>query len=311
MEAGAMPRTIKLGTIFVALVMTGACANDGRPRFISDRGVTKEVDEAQALAPEKDGWLLQFKLAAADARPFTSGPTPSLKKNDPAQQHIFLQAGFALINARCNEYILSKSDNQRQVNVWRDTFAPITALLTGAIALLGRGDETNNDALTALSLGTSAAAAGFRIYEQRFLFGAENVNSVRILILDALNDNATKAGELSKGELTYSQAVIHLLNNQAVCSPGHILQLVSKAIATGDVTSSTSDTEKTKKVPLDTASDNDRSNALLDQLKKDKVLTEAQISASKAKLTAAPPPITPPSTSTGFEMVTTTVKDKQ
>jgi len=104
-----------------------------------------------------------------------------------------MDAGFALIQARCNAYILAKADNQRQVNVWRDTFAPITALLTGAVALIAKGDQTNNDALTIFSLGTSAATAGFRIYEQRFLFSAENVNSVRLLVLKALSDNASEA----------------------------------------------------------------------------------------------------------------------
>jgi len=306
-----MLNTLKPGVIALVLLGVGACANDERPRFISDRGVTQEVNMANGMNPNGDGLLYQFKLAADAARPFTVGQNPTLKTNEPAKQRAFMDAGFALIQARCNEYILSKADNQRQVNVWRDTFAPVTALLTGAVALLGKGDETNNDALTALSLGTSAASAGFRIYEQRFLFGAENVNSVRLLILKALSDNASQASTTTNEKLTYSQSVVHLINNQAVCSPGHILQLVSEAIEAGEVVSKKSDNPNP--TPVETAAEAElrQAKAVIEQLKKDKVVTPAQVVASEQKVVAAepapPPPVTTPSE--GLEIVTTKVQN--
>ncbi|KQN25338.1 hypothetical protein ASE86_03595 [Sphingomonas sp. Leaf33] len=228
-----------------------------------------------------------------------------------------MDAGFALIQARCNRYILAKADNQRRVNVWRDTFAPITALLTGAVALIGSGDDTSNDALTALSLGTSAASAGFRIYEQRYLFGAENVNSVRLLILTALADNASKASKTDDAKLTYSQSVTHLINNQAICSPGHILQLVSEAIEAGKVVSIKSDTGTSPATAPATLTPADKAQAelaevrgILLQLKQNNLVTDAQIAAAKAKvvpppaLVPAPPAATP---SRSLEIVTTRV----
>ena len=303
-----MHMSFKTIGLVATISMLSGCANDGRPTFISDRGVTKEVIDANGVSPMGDGLLFQFKLAAAEASPFTSGPTIALKPNDPVKQRAFMDAGFALIQARCNIYILSKADNQRRVNVWRDTFAPITALLTGAVALIGKGDDTSNDALTTLSLGTIAASAGFRIYEQRYLFGAENVNSVRLLILKALADNALEASKTADTKLTYSQSVTHLLNNQAVCSPGHILQLVSEAIEAGEVESTTSDTPSP--APTETAAEKElrEVKSVLEQLKLDKAITDQQITAAKAKVTVTPPVAAAPSK--GLEMVTTRVQNR-
>ncbi|MCI1756554.1 MAG: hypothetical protein LKM31_12660 [Sphingobium sp.] len=302
-----MSRLFGVSSLCVATLITSACTNNsGRPQFISDGGVSKEVNAASGVSPIGDGLLFQFKLAAEEAKPFTAGPNASLKANDPKKQRAFMEAGFALIQARCNKYILSKSDSQRRVNVWRDTFAPITALLTGAVALIGKGDDTSNDALTALSLGTSAASAGFRIYEQRYLFGAENVDSVRRLIQNALVGNAAEASKTKDEKLTYSQSVTHLINNQAVCSPGHILHLVSAAIKTGDVVSMKSDTPPASEA---TKSEEELKElkALLEQLKTDKAITDQQISVAKAKMQSGQPPAPPPSL--GLEIVTTDVRN--
>lgn len=302
-----MSRLLRTTSLLVAILATSACArNDGRPSFISDSGVAQEVVNANGASPRSDGLLFQFKLAAEEARPFTAGPNPTLKANDPVKQRAFMDAGFSLIQARCNKYILAKSDNQRRVNVWRDTFAPVTALLTGAVALIGKGDDTNNDVLTALSLGTSAASAGFRIYEQRYLFGAENVNSVRLLIQKALADNALEASKTVDAKLTYSQTVTHLINNQAVCSPGHILQLVSAAIKAGDVVSTKSDTLASPETK--TEAELNELKGLIEQLKADKALTDQQISAAKAKVKGSQPP--PPPPPPGLEIVTTDVRSR-
>ncbi|MFD1107428.1 hypothetical protein [Sphingobium olei] len=223
--------------------------------------MSKEVVDAKGDEPTGDGLLYQFKLAAAAAKPTVA--SGQLSVPDTARQRAFMEAGFALILARCNGYILAKADRQRGVNVTRDAFAPITALATGIVALVSSGESVDSDVLTALSLGTTAASAGFRIYEQRFLFGAENVNSVRRLVLKALTDNADEAlrktdevakqiaAEKARGgaqqnreALSYSQAVIYLINNQSICSPGHILELVNGAISAGKIESISSTDSK-------------------------------------------------------------------
>ncbi|WP_156347015.1 hypothetical protein [Sphingomonas sp. Leaf33] len=61
------------------LLAVGACSNDARPQFISDTGITREVDAADGTSPYSDGLLYQFKLAALEARPFTTGTPPTLK----------------------------------------------------------------------------------------------------------------------------------------------------------------------------------------------------------------------------------------
>ncbi len=297
-----------LSVSLVALLLC-ACGTGGRPAFISDRGVSQEVANANGTDPNGDGLLYQFKLAAIAAKPYSSAN--QLVTNDPVKQRAFMDAGFALIYARCNSYILAKSDNQRTVNVWRDTFAPITALLTGALALTSSGEDTNKDLLTALSLGTSAATAGFRIYEQRYLFGAENVNSVRRLILKALNDNAIEASKTENSKMTYSQAVVHLVNNQSVCSPGHILELVNGAIKTGEVVSIKSDdsgADKPATPPSKAEAERDALAALVEQLKKDQVVSDQAIANAKAAIAAGQPaPAATPTPGPGLETVTTKI----
>lgn len=306
----------RIALCLLVTTTTCACSSDGRPRFISDVGISEEVNGARALPAKSDGLLFQFKLAAEEARPYVLVPSAKLINNDPVKQRAFMEAGFALIQARCNSYILSKADNQRQVNVWRDTFAPVTALLTGALALISKGGGDSNDALTIFSLGTSGASAGFRIYEQRFLFGAENVNSVRLLVLKALIDNSITASKTLDKNLTYSQSVIHLINNQAVCSPAHILQLVSAAIEAGKVESKKSDV--TAEVVTDTKADEElkQTKAVISQLKQDKGITDQDIDTARVAVaknlpsSPAPSSIASAPQSSGLEIVTTRVVDR-
>ena len=65
---------------------------------------------------------------------------------------------------------------------------------------------SDSDILTALALATTSANSGFKIYEARFLFSAENVNSVRHLILDALVSHSNSAMHMADADLNFGQA---------------------------------------------------------------------------------------------------------
>lgn len=212
----------------LAALSLGACASDGRPRLISK-------DETRTSRQFPDGAYLdlykQFQMAAAAAKPTDLDNQPSKEK-----QLRFMEIGFELINLSCNTYIEGKVNRQRTINVWRDAFAPITALATGIIALTDKGDTIDHDALTALALFTSVTSSGFEIYEQRYLFGAKNVDNVRRLVLRAQLTHAQEAIAFDKDTITYWKAVRRLAENQMVCSPGSILEMVSKAIETGEIT---------------------------------------------------------------------------
>jgi len=178
--------------------------------------------------------------------------------------------------------MLAKSDSQRQLTLWRDLMGPVTTLATGVVTLASKGDEVDNDLVTALGLATGITGAVFTSYETRFLFGAKNVNSVRKLVLEAVNSNAKVALTTTGDKLDYIQVVTHLLNNQAVCSPGNILELVTTAI----------DDSKVESLKNGESADKSKDNAqadpaVLQQLLKDNVLTQAQVDAAKAKLSGA------------------------
>lgn len=210
----------------LAAIVSG-CAADSRPKVISTKGdplIAQRNDE-------QDGLYRQFRQAAQAAYPQNIDHPPG-----PDVQRRFMRTGFELINVTCNAYLEGKADRQRTLNVLRDAFAPITTLATGAIAIAHKGETIDSDGLAALAILTSAANSSFEIYEQRYLFGAKNVDNVRRLVLDAQIKHANAALSVEDGNLTYGFAVQYLVQNQMTCSPGSVLDLVSQAIEAGKVT---------------------------------------------------------------------------
>ena len=290
-------RNVKIAILIIASTLS-ACTGPNHPDIISASGVDKSV-----IAADKTelGLMYQFKKTSEAAI-----PTGGVGDPGPIAQRLFMRAGFALTYAKCNEYIQGKSRNQRRVNVWRDTIAPITALATGVIALADSGETINNDVLAALSLTTNAANSGFKIYEERYLFGAENVNSVRRLVLAALTADSAQALETSDAKLTYGQSVIHLINNQAICSPSNILEMVSDAIDQSKPSSKPGDNQRQSGSDTKTESISEVAELkkLIDRLQREGKITAAEITQVNAILAterAAPPP------DAGFDTVQTRV----
>lgn len=168
-----------------------------------------------------------LKYAESDVIPASGNGPPTSDQEKLAK---FRDAGFALIDNACQFYITSKTDQQRSVNTWRDSFAPITALVAGAIPLVVSGGNVDKDIVRGLSLATATASSGLDIYEQRYLFGVKNVEGVRSLVIDALNTHATKARNLDAGKLTYGKAVFRITEHQVICSPSAISNLVAESI---------------------------------------------------------------------------------
>jgi hypothetical protein len=190
----------------------------------------------------------------------------------------FMQTGFTLVHLGCNAYIEQKADRQRSISVARDSFAPLTALVTGIIGLANDGD-TDSDYLTALALATSAISAGFDIYEERFLFGAQNVNEVRTLILKNQLAHADQAMTEVRANPSYNQAIIHLLRNQMTCSPAEILEKVNEAIKAGSITARTTNAASSEVDETATEADAAvaRFDRLVERLAEDEMLTEDQL----------------------------------
>ena len=145
----------------------------------------------------------------------------------------FLASGFALVYANCDHYFQAAGHSQTGTRFVRDTIAPVVALLTGIISLRNFDSGNEERLLTGLSLWSSTTTAAFDIYERNFLFGAENIDSVRELILNALTTHSDRA--FATDPDTFEAAAIQIIDNQNICTPPHILRLVREAIRNGTV----------------------------------------------------------------------------
>ena len=151
-----------------------------------------------------------------------------------AQLQAFMRSGFALTYANCNSYFTRQGQHQTSARVGRDLMAPFVTLITGVIALdTFKHPEERDNLLSALSLGAAFATSGLDSYEEHFLFGAENIDAVRDLTEKALAKHASETLKLETG--SFGQAVVHIIDNQTVCTPAHILALTREAIAEGRV----------------------------------------------------------------------------
>lgn len=286
---------------FIALACLGlsACSGTiGRPRVLNSNG--EAIVREEVPLPTKKGEYHRSRYQrATDEMPLTGLQKKFVSKYfelnradrlpaSPDELREFMRAGFAIVHFGCNAYIEGKSDRQRGSNVIRDTLAPLSALAGGIIGL-AEGETTDSDYLTALSLATSAASSGFKIYEERFLFGADNVNSVRRLVLKAQMEHANLALEDIEKSPRYDQAMIHLLNNQMKCSPGEILQMVNSAIKNGDVVPSTE-----RQTREDLQKTINLQNAILTKLQQDGVISAAQLDALEKVLEQSANPTTVP-----------------
>lgn len=112
-------------------------------------------------------------------------------------------------------------------------------------------NAVSTDALAGIAIGTAAINSALDIYDERFLFGADNVFAVRQLTYQALATHASAAmfgtneNNPSRVPLTISfeQAAMHLIENQAICTPGSILEISRDAIGDADVRPIVSDAD--------------------------------------------------------------------
>ncbi|MEM1133123.1 MAG: hypothetical protein AAGH53_09310 [Pseudomonadota bacterium] len=145
-----------------------------------------------------------------------------------------LQTGFTLVSVRCNDYFAAKGGGQTGVRTARSLIAPLVAVLTGIIALRDFNDaDQQQDFLEIVTLASTGTFAALAIYEEQFLFGAENIDAVRELTADGLSTHRTEV--LKKSQINFDVAVRQLIDHQMICTPANILELTKAAIKAGDV----------------------------------------------------------------------------
>ncbi|MGD2133384.1 MAG: hypothetical protein PVI23_11365 [Maricaulaceae bacterium] len=140
-----------------------------------------------------------------------------------------LRDGFALVYANCSDYFDSAGRAQSWVITARDIIEVASTLGTGAVAL-GNGDD---DTVAAIAFGANTAYTGLDVYTRNYLFGAENIDAVRSLVLRAVATH--RDAVLAQNPTAYGDVTQALFDNQTICSPRRIASLTRAAIEAGTV----------------------------------------------------------------------------
>ncbi|HEX8483095.1 MAG TPA: hypothetical protein VF650_14455 [Allosphingosinicella sp.] len=198
-----------------AALPLSACAGiQGPPQVISQTGVL----------PQPVGGTWEERFAAAAQVAFSDNSTDADRK-------LFLRSGTMLVYTRCSDFFQRMGRNQGRSRVTRDYIAPVVTLLTGIVSLhdFGIDSDKEQNILEALTLGSSFATSALDIHDRHFLFGADNIDSVREMTLNSLSKHRVTVMERDLDSL--DDAVEHLVDNQTICTPPHILRLARQAIA--------------------------------------------------------------------------------
>lgn len=218
----------------IALVSLEGCGNSlygaERPFQAGMMGGFKSCD---AFADErtKDPGILQSRFVAAAC-------ASSLQSNDDNLARTMLETSFSLTNARCTDYFAEKAGSQTSLNIARSIVAPAITLLTGVLSIVNFKNDLNGarraDWEKGLSLASAASLAGLTIWEENFLFSAENIDDVRSLTNQAMAEYRISVLKLTNH--TFDTNVNYVLQYHMICTPGKIKGLVKQAIKDKRVT---------------------------------------------------------------------------
>lgn len=150
--------------------------------------------------------------------------------------------GVGVVRANCSDFFKNRGENQKWIGFTRDIVAAGGTLATGVLAITG----ATTLALSIVSLSTAGIYSGLDVYQKNFLFGSDNIESVRTLILNSLSAHTDKVLSDSK-PWTFQNAAGAILDNQEICKPASILALVREAIKAGkpDAKPANSETQPT------------------------------------------------------------------
>lgn len=217
--------------LLAATVLLGGCYSFRGPEPVLQKaGVVLRDSEG----PREGEFFQRFRLAAQRASgcqliPPQPAPAGLQCAAVPSDQHDalmrdYMRAGFLLALIECDHYFAHMGRNQGRSRILRDAIAPIAALITGFVAL--RGNTAGG--IPELTLATAATTSTLDIFDQRFLFGSDNITAVRRLVFRALDAHSTAA--LAATSLNFEQASGQILAYQHICTPPEILTLTRQSI---------------------------------------------------------------------------------
>lgn len=238
----------KLGTSLVSMsVLLSACSGMGPQPVLTRTGVV-DADVRQGLLTS--GPIYNFVQSELAARPYSTvqssgGRIARARRlpDRPEKIRDMLDSGFAAVYASCDDFFRSSGRDQTRLLVLRDIIVALSSLAGGAIAVIDGNNESggagNENLIAGLAFGSTTALTGIDIYTQRYLFGAENIDAVRELTMRALETHRNAVLFPTEQGVTaptsYDRVLVHLMDNQAKCSPRAISRLSRDAIAAGQL----------------------------------------------------------------------------
>lgn len=200
-------------SLLVAIIALEGCGT-------TTQGPVRIVTSEGAVGSTVTGWTTKFVEAET-----ASQATPE----DTTKAALMLNRGFSLVKANCSSFFDSAGNTQRWIIFARDTVAAVGTLATAVMALHHAG----GNAVANVAFATGATVTGLDLYTRNFLFAAENIDSVRDLVLRALDVHS--AAVLQIGSMPYGSVLTALMDNQNICAPTHINALAKEAIKKGNV----------------------------------------------------------------------------
>ncbi len=214
-----MRKCLALAAAPLTLILAGCYSFQGPERI-----VTKDARPATLSASNIDMFINDFKNAEKHRLSDANGDNPFVPQ--------MLRSGFMYNYSFCENYFTQMGQNQRKSQIFRSSLVPITALITGIIGLhdFSNNPRAKEGLITSLAIGSAASTAALDIYDQHFLYGAENIGAVKVMTLKAQDAHATKV--LEQKNITFERAMLHLIDNQDQCSPQSILSLARSVLKT-------------------------------------------------------------------------------
>lgn len=176
------------------------------------------------------GFLANRFLKAACA-------SEALPKDDTLAR-VMLDTSFSLTNARCTDYFANKAGSQSELNIARSIVAPALTLLTGILSIINFKNDVDGarraDWEKGLSLASAATLSGLTIWEENFLFSADNIDDVRTLTNSAMSEY--RFAVLGLSAHTFDTNVNYVIEYHMICTPGRIKGMVKQAIKDKKIT---------------------------------------------------------------------------
>lgn len=145
-----------------------------------------------------------------------------------------LSAGFALVYNNCTDFFRSRGRLQQNLTLVGGGASSLVTLATGALGLAGGA----GNAVAVLSLASGGLNSGINLVASDFLFGAENIDNVRVLTLNAISAHQNTVDGLAKADpadVNFDWVSNQIMDDQSICEAPHILALTKDAIARGNV----------------------------------------------------------------------------